>query len=123
MSNNLSKKDKIVLDPTALPDAKKKGELHLDPTDAESIVEHFSRLTPGDEVSGTFKATLDENGEKAITLSINEITILPDKDAPPEPEEPEESEPDNDSVAAQVIKNDSGVPEQDGNTPAEPMGR
>jgi len=111
MSQNTDAKDKII----------------LDPTDAEGIMEHFSRLNPGDEVTGTYKATLDEAGQKTVTLSIKEITV----DSPEEEEGEEgesapgtvvsEAEEGDTPAAVTVMKNEDGVPAQEGNNPPDTM--
>lgn len=92
MSENLDPKDKIL----------------LDPSDSQEINDHFSRLSPGDDVSGTFKATLDEAGQKLVTLSIKEITI--EDAAAITVDKADGSEP----AAVTVTKNENGTPDQDG---------
>ena len=115
MSQNIDAKDKII----------------LDPTDAEDIMEHFSRLNPGDEVSGTYKATLDEAGQKVVTLSIVEITVDKPEDEKSEAEgdgepvpgqEGDDEEAEGETPAAvTVMKNENGVPEQEGNITPDSM--
>lgn len=94
MSENLSQKDKII----------------LDTADSSDITDHFSRLSPGDEVSGTFKATLDEAGQKVVTLSIKEITI--DNAAPVTMAKADGG--DDEPASITVLKNENGTPEQEG---------
>jgi hypothetical protein len=111
MSQNLDSTDKIV----------------LNPTDSADITEMFSRLNPGDEVSGKFKATLDEAGQKTVVLSISEIEF--DKNEEGEKAEGEEDdeegegdEGENDSAAVKMMKSqEEGVPAGEDNTPAEVM--
>lgn len=102
MSENLDPKDKII----------------LDTTDSQEINDHFSRLSPGDDVSGTFKATLDEAGQKLVTLSIKEITI---EDAAAVTLEKSGGDDDggrdavtNEPAGVTVTKNDNGTPTQEG---------
>jgi hypothetical protein len=95
MSENLDPKDKII----------------LDTTDSDEISDHFSRLSPGDEVSGTFKATLDEAGQKLVTMSIKEISI---EDAAAVTMEKAGEEGGEEPAAVTVTKNENGTPAQDG---------
>lgn len=95
MSENLDAKDKII----------------LDTTDARELNDHFSRLSPGDEVSGTFKATLDEAGQKLVTLSITEITI---EDAGAVTMAKADGGGEDEPAAVTVTKNDEGTPMQAG---------
>ena len=107
MSENLDKKDKIL----------------LDTTDSREMTDHFARLAPGDEVKGNFVATLDEAGTKVVTLSIQEITI---NDAGAVTMAPGEDDGDGDEVPASVsiMKDDNGTPEQEGaDEVPEPMQR
>ena len=100
----------------------------INPTDSKPLAELFSRREPGDEVTGTFKGTLDEAGEKVIAISITELTINQGEGEEPiksdlkdegdeadhdAGKEPEEGEPG--STAAQIMKDDDGVPAQPGN--------
>jgi hypothetical protein len=101
MSESLSAKDKI----------------YLDPTDSEAMAELFSRLDPGDEVSGTFKATLDEAGQKMVVLSITEIAIDQPEETEVEPTEATGDAEPEESVAVKMFKNRAGVPENDRNLP------
>ncbi len=96
MSENLDATDKII----------------LDTTDSQDMADHFSRLSPGDEISGTFKAALDEAGQKLVTLSIKEITIGDCVTATMESGDSDNEE--NEPAAVTVIKNDNGTPAQEG---------
>jgi hypothetical protein len=122
MSANLDPKDKVTLDKNP-PEDGPIGKINLDPTDSQSVVDHFSKLNPGDKGSCKLSFTLDEFGEKSITLSIDEIEIEPkdeDEDEATPPADDEETPDDSDEPAAvKVMKNDDGVPEQEGNTPSD----
>lgn len=100
MSEQLDVKDKII----------------LSPDDSEGFAEHFSRMSPGDEVEFKGKATLDEAGQKTITLSISEFEVV-GGDKPPG----DEPDGDEESAAVKVLKNEEGVPEQEGNTPPDTL--
>lgn len=106
MSQNLALKDKII----------------IDTTDSAEVKEMFSRLAPGDECSGKFTASLDEAGEQIITLSIKSLQMNEPTDdeatAEPEPDEDEEKEKAG-SAAISVMKNEDGVPDNDGNVALE----
>ncbi len=60
-----------------------RDKIALDPLDSPAMVEFFSRKEPGDEITGTFKATLDENGDKVILLSIVEVSLDQGAGEPP----------------------------------------
>lgn len=96
MSENLSQKDKII----------------LDCEDSKALLDHFGRLSPGDEVKGSFVATLDEAGEKVIALSIKDITI--EDAAAVTMEKTGDAAGDDEPAAITVMKNDNGTPEQEG---------
>jgi hypothetical protein len=117
MSANLDPKDKALVF-TNFKKGEDSGKIHLDAEDSKSITEMFSRLSPGDEVSFHAKATLDDAGEKVVTLSIKEIEFdEPDEDdAPPaddDGETPESDEPP--SAAVTMMKGEDGVPTGDDN--------
>lgn len=115
MSSSLEAKDKIVLNivPGGPP-----GRVSLDPTDSAELADLFARANPGDVFTGTFKASLDEAGQKNISLSIIDFSvdkpddqadnpladIDPDKDAEEDENQPE-------SAAVTLMKNEDGVPE------------
>lgn len=118
MSQNTDAKDKIMIEPN--PKSERQGAISLDPTDAAGFMEHFSRLNPGDEVCGTFKATLDEAGQKTVSLSITELSL--DKHEDEDEDEPEaKGEEGEEPAAVQVVKNDNGVPENEDNIPPDTM--
>lgn len=122
MSQNTDQKDKILIEPNS--NSKRQGSISLDPTDAEGFMEHFSRLSPGDEVSGKFKATLDEAGQKVVLLSLTELEVdKPDEEEDDEgaPESGEGDGKNEEPAAVQVVKNEDGVPENDDNLPPEAM--
>lgn len=123
MSQNTDKKDKILIKPN--PNSPKQGKIILDPTDAAGFMEYFSRLNPGDECKGKWKATLDEAGQRTVTLSITEFEIETEEDeksgeAPAGIDDPARDEDDNNGVtsaAVEMIKNQDGVPENANNLP------
>lgn len=90
----------------------------LNPDDSEALRDYFARLNPGDEVRGEFVGSLDENGSKSIVLSIKEIEIKGAgdirllKSGDDDGDEP---------MAIKVMKNNDGVPEQEGNIPSDVM--
>jgi len=106
-----------------------KDKLVLDPTESKDLTEFFGRLNPGDEVSGKFKATLDEAGQKTICLSIQDIEFdKPDDEnengqetASDEGEEDDEEGEKPDSAAVEMYKNEDGVSAGEGNNPPEVM--
>lgn len=112
-------------------------KIALNPADSADMAEFFSRKEPGDEVTGTFKATLDEAGEKIIVLSIAEISIDQGEGEDPivsktdsdedeedggDDEEAEGESPEGKSAAVAVIKNE-GVPVQEDDQPEQPNSR
>ena len=123
MIQNTDEKDKIMIAPN--PRSERQGSISLDPTDAEGFMEHFSRLNPGDEVCGTFKATLDEAGQKKVALSITELTLDKHDEDEEKGEEGEEKggegEGEEEPAAVQVVKNEDGVPENEDNIPPDTM--
>lgn len=115
MSNNLDLKDKVKIE-TDYKEGASPGKLHLDAEDSKDVMDMFSRLSPGDDVSFRAKATLDDAGEKVITLSIREIEF----DEPETEDEPTTAatgDEGGDSAAVTMLKNEDGVPEGDDNEP------
>ena len=58
-----------------------KDKIVIDPADDPAVAELFSNKQPGDKVSGHFEATVDEAGEKVITLSIKKIDFMKDEES------------------------------------------
>jgi hypothetical protein len=123
MSDNLDKKDKILIHPN--PNSPKQGEIILDPDDASEFLEFFSRMNPGDEFKGTYKATMDEFGQKIIRASIMEITIDTEEgeNSPKGDDIDEEDKKGNGvtSAAVEMMKNEEGVPDNPNNLPQDTM--
>lgn len=94
----------------------------LNPQDADGFAEHFSRLNPGDTVRFSGKATLDEAGQKTIVLSISEFEIHPEgsdeeeaaESTKEEDKEGAEGEASEESAAVKMMKNEEGIPSQEG---------
>lgn len=59
-----------------------KDKICLDTSDVPELAEKLSRLGPGDKVSGTFRAALDESKDGLAVLSIEEITLKTPKAKP-----------------------------------------
>ena len=63
----------------------------IDIKDLPELAEHFSRKEVGDKLSGKFSASLDENSEGVVTLSIDDISLnqsTSEARATPEGDEP-----------------------------------
>jgi len=122
MSNNTAAKDKLILD---LTDPKKVGgKINLDPTDSSDVTEMFSRMAPGDKGSCKIKFSLDDAGEKVLTLSIEEIEFDPADEESTGDDEEDETDKDDDEeaegetpAAVTMMKNEDGVPEGEDNMP------
>lgn len=52
-----------------------KDKIILDVTDNPDLLKSLSQLEPGEELSGQFVATLDENADKLVILSIDGIAV------------------------------------------------
>jgi hypothetical protein len=108
MSENLDMNDKIL----------------LAPGDSSALMDHFSRLNPGDEVEGSFKATLDEAGQKSIVMSITEIEIKNAGDIKINKSgdgDGDDGDDGDEPMGVKVMKNDEGVPENVDNMPSDIM--
>lgn len=94
-----------------------RDKIILDISDSQSMKDIFSRMEPGDKVSGNhWEGTLDEAGEKIAVISIDAISLNRpnEKDMEVKPKKEGEDEPESDSngpesAAIEVYKNDDGV--------------
>jgi hypothetical protein len=76
-----------------------------DPEKWPGIGELFSRKSPGDEISGTFKATVAENGENLVVLNLDDIEFKVGKSNP-------KAEAAKKSPAARIFKGKVEAPDE-----------